>query len=100
MKDKFLCAMAQYDEKMEKELGRIQKVLLDEGFIGKQTSNLPNHITLGSFETNSEGDLKERLITICKNTERIKISLNSIDCLGWMFFLLLLVSHMNKYIRI
>lgn len=61
MKDKFLCVMAQYDEATEKKLKKIQRILLDNGFIGKQTPNLPNHITLGTFEVSKEEDYADDL---------------------------------------
>jgi hypothetical protein len=40
MKDKFLCVMAQYDSETERKLKELQKLLLDNGFAGKQTPKL------------------------------------------------------------
>lgn len=82
MKDKFLCVMAQYDEGTEQKLKKIQKVLLDNGFVGKQTPNLPNHITLGTFELSKEEILKEKIKSLSKNFKSFDIKLNSIGLFG------------------
>lgn len=39
MADKFLCVMAQYDKETEQKLKKIQKILTDNGFAGKQTNH-------------------------------------------------------------
>lgn len=82
MKDKFLCVMAHYDEKTELKLKGIQKVLSDNGFVGKQTPNLKNHITLGSFEVCQEEMLKERIKMISKNFQSFDVKLNNIGLFG------------------
>jgi 2'-5' RNA ligase len=82
MKDKFLCVMAQYDEETELKLKEIQKVLSDNGFVGKQTPNLKNHITLGSFEVCEEEVLKERVKMASKDFQSFDIKLNNIGLFG------------------
>lgn len=82
MKDKFLCVMAQYDKETELKLKEIQKVLLDNGFIGKQTPNLPNHITLGSFDVSQEEIIKERVKKVANNFKSFDIKLNNIGLFG------------------
>lgn len=82
MKEKFLCVMAQYDKETEKKLKEIQKILLDNGFVGKQTPNLPNHITLGSFEISQEEILKEKLKVVSQNFNSFDIKLNNIGLFG------------------
>lgn len=41
-------------------------LLWNNGFVGKQTPNLPNHITLGSFDVSQEEVIKERVKLISK----------------------------------
>lgn len=82
MKDKFLCVMAQYDEETELKLEEIQKLLLDNGFLGKQTPNLPNHITLGSFDKLQEELLKEKVRMVSKQFHSFDIKLSSIGLFG------------------
>jgi 2'-5' RNA ligase len=82
MKDKFLCVMAQYDKETELKLKEIQKVLSDNGFIGKQTHNLPNHITLGSFDISQEEMLKEKIREISTKIHSFDIKLNNIGLFG------------------
>lgn len=82
MKEKFLCVMAQYDKETEIKLKEIQKILLDNGFEGKQTPNLPNHITLGSFDISQEEILKEKLKKISQHFNSFEIKLNNIGLFG------------------
>jgi 2'-5' RNA ligase len=82
MKDKFLCVMAQYDKETELKLKEIQKVLSDNGFIGKQTHNLPNHISLGSFDISQEEMLKEKIREISTKIHSFDIKSNNIGLFG------------------
>jgi 2'-5' RNA ligase len=82
MKDKFLCVMAQYDKETELKLKEIQKLLSDNGFMGKQTPNLPNHITIGSFDISQEELVKEKVKMVSKQFHSFDIKLNSIGLFG------------------
>lgn len=88
MKDKFLCVLAQYDDETEQKLTEIQKVLCDNGFVGKQTPGLPYHVTLGGFEVYMEriaiiSDIHGNLPALEAVLEDIKSrSINTIFCLG------------------
>lgn len=82
MKDKFLCVMAQYDKETELKLKEIQKLLWDNGFVGKQTPNLPNHITLGSFDISQEQLLKEKFKMASQQFCGFDIKLNNIGLFG------------------
>jgi 2'-5' RNA ligase len=82
MKSNFLCVMAQYDKQTELKLKEIQKVLSDNGFVGKQTPNLPNHITLGSFDSSQEELIKEQVRIVSKKFHSFDIKLNNIGLFG------------------
>ncbi|WP_346961864.1 2'-5' RNA ligase [Clostridium sp.] len=82
MKDKFLCVMAQYDKETELKLKEIQKLLLNNGFVGKQTPNLPNHITLGSFDISQEELVKEKVRRVSEQVHGFDIKLNNIGLSG------------------
>ena len=82
MEDKFLCVMAQYDEETELKLKEIQKVLLSNGFVGKQTPNLPSHITLGSFDISQEEVIKEKVRLVSEQFHSFDIRLNNIGMFG------------------
>lgn len=82
MKDKFLYVIAQYDMETELKLKKIQKVLLNNGFVGKQTPDLPNHITLGSFDVSQEEVLKEKVKMVSKEQKSFEIKLNNIGLFG------------------
>lgn len=82
VKDKFLCVMAQYDEETEQKLKEIQKLLSDRGFVGKQTPNLPNHITLGSFDLAQEELVKEKVKMVSEQFHSFDIKLTNIGLFG------------------
>ncbi|MDF2880794.1 MAG: 2-5 ligase [Clostridiaceae bacterium] len=82
MEDKFLCVMAQYDKETERKLNLIQRALCETGFAGSQTPNLPNHITLGTFELDKENELKEQIKKVCSNTPKIQTLFNNIGLFG------------------
>lgn len=82
MKDKFICVMAQYDAKTELKLKEIQTLLSNKGFVGKQTPNLPYHITLGSFDISQEKLIKEKVKTVSKEFHSFNIKLNNIGLFG------------------
>jgi 2'-5' RNA ligase len=82
MKDKFLCVMAQYDKETDLKLKEIQRVLSDNGFVGKQTPDLPNHITLGSFNITQEEAVKEKVRKVSEQFHSFDIKLNNIGLFG------------------
>lgn len=82
MKDKFLCVMAQFDIETEQKLKEIQQILKDKGFVGKQTPNLPNHITLGSFDILKEAMIIEKIKMVSKQFHKFDIKLNNIGLFG------------------
>lgn len=82
MEGKFLYVMAKYDEETEIKLNKIKKALFDAGIKGSETSDFPNHITLGSFELDKECELKDKIKKLCKNTKRIPVSFNNIGLFG------------------
>lgn len=82
MKDKFLCVMAQFDIETEQKLKEIQHILKDKGFVGKQTPNLPNHITLGSFDISQEAMIIEKIKVVSKQIHKFEIKLNNIGLFG------------------
>lgn len=82
MKEKFLCVMAQYDKETEIKLKEIQKILFDNGFVGRQTPKLPNHITLGSFDISQEELIKEKLKKVSQHFNSFEIKLNNIGLFG------------------
>jgi hypothetical protein len=56
--DKRLYVLAGYDQETEARLSALRQHLLDAGLIGTQTPDLPQHITLGSFDVSMEEELK------------------------------------------
>lgn len=82
MSDKALYIMAGYDDKTEKYLANIQNKLYENGYIGTHTKNLPQHITLGSFPTDKEEELKQQLQELSKQIKPFDITFNHVGIFG------------------
>lgn len=82
MDKKFLCVMAGYDANTESVLSDLQKRLYESGYVGEHTKNLPQHITLGSFETSREMELKELIKAAAERTKAFPITFNHIGIFG------------------
>lgn len=82
MSDKALYIMAGYDDKTEKYLANIQNKLYECGFLGTHTKNIPQHITLDSFSTDKELELKNLLQELSKKIKPFEITFNHIGIFG------------------
>ena len=82
MDNKFLCVMAGYDENTEKKLSELQNELYEQGFSGKHTKDLPQHITLGTFPVEQEEELIELVKKVVKETGKFDITFNHIGIFG------------------
>jgi 2'-5' RNA ligase len=74
--------MAGYDEATERYLAGLQQKLYDMGYIGKHTKNLPQHITLGTFEVEREEEIKELVRKVSQGMEAFPITFNHIGIFG------------------
>lgn len=82
MDKKFLCVMAGYDEATERYLAGIQQKLYDKGYIGEHTKDLPQHITLGTFEVEREEELKELVRHVAQEAKAFPITFNHVGVFG------------------
>ncbi len=76
MADRFLCVLAGYDRDTEAYLAGLQNELYARGFSGTQTRNLPQHITLGTFPTDREAALSERLRRVACEARPFDVTFN------------------------
>ncbi len=82
MKDKFLCVMAGYDQQTEERLASIQNSLYAKGYVGEHTKNIPQHITLGTYDVSQEAEIKELLREVAAKTKSFPITFNHIGIFG------------------
>ena len=62
--DKFLCVLGIFDEATQRVLGEYQRAVLDLGFTGRQTMDIPFHVTLGTFGLERRQELEEKLLAL------------------------------------
>jgi 2'-5' RNA ligase len=72
--DKKLYILAELDDDTQKVFRDYEKIIQDNGFVGKQTKDIPYHITLGCYPMDYENDLKGLLENIERNFSEIYIS--------------------------
>ena len=79
---KALYILAGFDSTADEKLNSLQNKLYDIGFTGSQTKNIPMHITLGSFPTDMEEELKAQLGELGESTAPVKTVFNHIGIFG------------------
>lgn len=78
MAGKALYILAGYDDRTEERLSGIQNRLYELGFSGIQTKNIPMHFTMGSYASDREEELKERLGKIAGTHRAFDVAFNHI----------------------
>lgn len=82
MQDKLLYAIAVFDEETLKYMEGIQNVIKEAGIAGQQTPGIPHHITLASYDTSREEEIKELLEEVCSKTRSFDLAFNHIGLFG------------------
>jgi len=80
--DKKLYLLAELDDNSQMEIKEIEKIIIENGFIGKQTKNIPYHITLCSFSIEMENYLKDLLEKLNKKFKKINIKFSGLGLFG------------------
>ncbi|MDN3955972.1 2'-5' RNA ligase family protein [Sporolactobacillus laevolacticus] len=82
MAEKMLYVLAQFDHESQAKFRELQSALVKSGIIGKQTPDIPYHLTLGSFDLNQETELKKRLQMVCEGASSFEVTLSHIGLFG------------------
>lgn len=82
MSKKFLCLIATFDEETSKGMKEIEHILNEVGILGKQTPNLPHHITLAYFDICREDEIKQLLQDVCAKTKSFDLDFNHVGLFG------------------
>ena len=80
--DKKLYLLAELDDASQLEIKEIEKIIIEDGFIGKQTKDIPYHITLRSFSIEMENYLKNLMENLSKTFKKINIKFSSLGLFG------------------
>jgi len=80
--DKKLYLLAELDNLSQEKIGKFEKIITENGFIGKQTKNIPYHITLCSFPTENEDYVISLLDTINEKINQIDLVINGFGLFG------------------
>lgn len=74
----FLCAMAVYDEPTQRRIEEMRARLVQAGFVGRQTKNLPHHITLGIFQPSEEPEARSALEEALRQNRGFPVTFNHV----------------------
>ena len=80
--DKNLYILAELDNETQLLLKNYEKIILENGFIGKQTKDIPYHITLASYSMENENYLNILLDKIENKFREISISYSGFGLFG------------------
>jgi len=80
--NKKLYLLAELDNASQLEIKEIDKIIIENGLIGKQTKDIPYHITLCSFKIEMESFLKDLLEDLSKKFKKININFRSLGLFG------------------
>jgi 2'-5' RNA ligase len=72
--DKKLYLIAELDNDTQKIIKKYEKIILENGFTGNQTKDIPYHITLGAYSIENENYLKDLLDKINSKFNEINIT--------------------------
>jgi len=78
MAEEIIVLMADLDDKSQELLQGWYDVLLEHGFNGKQTKDLPYHISIATFSPDREKDVMELTNKICNEISTSSINVSSI----------------------
>ena len=65
MADKQLYLLATFDEETSRKMADLDDLLKQAGFSGAQTQDIPHHLTMASFATAREEEIKRMLRQVC-----------------------------------
>lgn len=82
MANEFLCAIATFDRESEKRIDAIRHSLIAAGLVGKQTPNIPHHITLGYYPLERIEEVAALVQAVAGSTERFSLPFSSLGLFG------------------
>ena len=80
--DKKLYIMAELDDDTQIIIKNYEKIIYENGFTGKQTKDIPYHITLGCYSLDVENHLKDVLDNIKESFTEIHITYSGFGLYG------------------
>lgn len=78
MAEQFLTLMAEFDEGTQMLMGNWYEQLKAEGFVGKQTPDLPIHISLATFALDKEEEVINEMKRLAKEFSMIPVHISHI----------------------
>ena len=80
--EKKLFILAELDEETQTQIKELEKIILENGLTGQQTKDIPYHITINSFSSAYENELKNMLEDIKTRTRKFSVSFSSLGLFG------------------
>ncbi len=74
----FLCAMAAYDEQTQRRIEEMRARLVQAGLVGRQTPDLPHHITLGIFQPSEREEADAAVDAALRQTRAFSVTFNHV----------------------
>lgn len=78
MAEKILDLMAVLDDESQERLGKWYENLVEKGFVGQQTKDIPYHVSLAIFDPSKEKDIVAEMEELSENFETIPVHISHI----------------------
>lgn len=82
MAEKLLYALATFDDETAAHIKQLEHILNENGITGRQTPEIPHHITLGCYEPDKEAEIKRLVQEVCAGARSFEVSLAHIGLFG------------------
>ena len=82
MPSDLLYAVARLDRDTSRKMSEIQHALLSSGIVGRQTPDIPYHITLGAFPVARRQEACDILEQVCRTLSAFTVDFNHIGLFG------------------
>jgi 2'-5' RNA ligase len=82
MAEKLLYALATFDEETSAHVTQLAHILNENGITGRQTPEIPHHITLGCYALDKESETKRLVQEVCAGARSFEVSLAHIGFFG------------------
>lgn len=82
MSEKFLCLMATFDEASSDKMKDIELAIKRANIVGKQTPNLPYHITIATFDVSREAEVIQMIQKVTAVSKCFNLDFNHIGLFG------------------
>lgn len=82
MPEKFLYTLATFDDETSRQIKQLEHVLTSAGIRGRQTPDIPPHLTLSRYSPACEDEVRQLLHDVCLKTKSFDLTFSHLGLFG------------------